>query len=166
MRKTRYTYRFGKLVRDKTVPEYELEESVLAVDWRVLDDMEYKQALVDKLHEEAGEIPVQESADEEVVAEIADLRDVLLSLMEAYGVNEDQVMQASAKKAKKRGAFKDRHHIETITVTPDSYWREYCLKDPERYPEVETNEQPRQRGPRSSNARQTINKDTKSKLKS
>lgn len=132
-----FTYRFGRFVRDKTVPEYKVDDSILAIDYHKLNPLEYKQALVDKLHEEADEIPVQDMADDEVVAELADTYDVLRALMDAYGVSNEMIKVASEKKAQKRGGFAERDYIETITTTLDSPWRTYCLNDPERYPEVE-----------------------------
>ena len=131
-----FTYRFGRLVRDKTVPEYKVDDSILAIDYHKLNPLEYKQALVDKLHEEADEIPVQDMADDAVVAELADTYDVLRALMDAYGVSNEMIKVASEKKAQKRGGFAERDYIETITTTLDSPWRTYCLNDPERYPEV------------------------------
>ncbi|MFI5212765.1 MAG: nucleoside triphosphate pyrophosphohydrolase [Candidatus Saccharimonadales bacterium] len=127
---------FGKLVRDETVPDYEQDKSVLAIDFHTMDPMEKKRALIEKIHEEADEIPLQAMSDEEVVAEIADARDVLKALAKAYGISERDISAASQKKAAKRGGFESGHYIETITVEPGSQWESYCLNDPEKYPEI------------------------------
>lgn len=130
------TFYFGKLVRDETVPGFERDESVLAIDYHTMDSAEYKRELLKKLHEESDEIPLQDSSDEEVIAEIADVQDVLDALAKAYGISEADIAAASKKKAARRGGFENADYVETITVTPGSQWEEYCLNDPEKYPEV------------------------------
>jgi|GEM_PF-127271 len=135
--KDTYTYRFGKLVRDETVPGYLDDETVISVDWRELNVMDYRRALVAKIHEEADEIPVLDEVTPEIIAEIADLVDVIEALKHSYGISDEAILSASQQKTARRGGFEDRHYIEEITVTPTSEWREYCVKDPARYPEVQ-----------------------------
>jgi len=134
--KDTYTYRFDKLVRDETVPGYERDDTVVAVNWRRLNEMEYRRALITKIHEEADEIPLLEEMSGDIISEIADLQDVIDALKQSYGISDDTIAEASRKKANRRGGFTSRHHIDTITVTPSSEWRTYCLNEPTRYPEV------------------------------
>jgi len=134
------TFYFRKLVRDRTVPDYKDESSVIDMSHRTLHGIELLSELIAKIHEETDEIPVAESPTEaefgEIVAEIADLEDVVAALKKHYGVTDAMTTAASEAKAAKRGKFDNGDYIESITVEQDSRWVKYCLGDPSKYPEL------------------------------
>ncbi len=137
-------FRFDKLVRDKIVQLCEEDPLVTNVDYKVLNDIEYKKALRDKVFEEGDEIPVQEEADDEVLGEISDLQAVLDALRDAYGYSEDQVREEQNRKAAKKGAFKNKHYIEFVDCDESSPWTKSFRADPVKYPEVKSDDEVRQ----------------------
>lgn len=134
------TFYFRKLVRDRTVPEYEKDPSVVGMSHKKLSGISLTRQLIAKIHEEADEIPVVDSPSDterrEIIAEIADLEDVIVALKTHYGVSDSMTADASSAKARKRGKFEQGDYIESITVTPGSEWEQYCLADPIKYPEM------------------------------
>ena len=132
------TFYFRKLVRDRTVPEYEKDPSVVGMSHTRLSGVSLTRELIAKIHEEADEIPVVDNPTDaercEIIAEIADLEDVVTALKAHYGINDALTVDASAEKAAKRGKFEQGDYIESITVTPGSQWEQYCLADPGKYP--------------------------------
>jgi predicted house-cleaning noncanonical NTP pyrophosphatase (MazG superfamily) len=97
----------GKLVRDK-IPD------IIRRDGRepvvtVLDDAQYRAALVAKLFEEATEL--SEASRGEVVGEIADVYEVLRALAEVNGYDWQAVEKTAEAKREERGAFHDRLYL-------------------------------------------------------
>jgi predicted house-cleaning noncanonical NTP pyrophosphatase (MazG superfamily) len=92
----------SKLVRDK-IPDIIRnagEEPIV----RAVHGAELCDALRDKLMEEAREVRTAPSL-EYVVEELADLREVYLATLEAYGVTEDEIETERKIKAERRGVF-------------------------------------------------------------
>ncbi len=92
---------YNKLVRDR-IPEI-IRQSGIECETTVLSDAEYCQALRLKLIEEAGE--VAEANGDELVAELADLYEVIDALMLSYGISGDRILDAQAKRRETRGGF-------------------------------------------------------------
>lgn len=92
---------YHKLVRDR-IPEI-IRQSGIECEIAVLSDAEYRQALRLKLLEEAEE--VAEANQDELVAELADLYEVIDALMLSYGISGDEVLNAQAKRRETRGGF-------------------------------------------------------------
>jgi predicted house-cleaning noncanonical NTP pyrophosphatase (MazG superfamily) len=93
---------YNKLVRDR-IPEI-MAAKGLAFETRVLDGQEFKQALLLKLIEEAGEAQAAETQDD-LVGELADLAEVVLAISTAHGITAAEIEQARRDKLEKRGAF-------------------------------------------------------------
>ncbi|WP_293150126.1 MULTISPECIES: nucleoside triphosphate pyrophosphohydrolase [unclassified Microcoleus] len=93
--------KYYKLVRDR-IPDI-IRESGNECETAVLSDAEYCQALRQKLIEEAGE--VAEAYGDELVAELADLYEVIDALMLSYGISGDRILNAQAKRRENRGGF-------------------------------------------------------------
>jgi len=134
------TFYFKKLVRDKTVPGYMVDPTVVSVDWHPMSDQELKNELVLKLHEEANEVPI-DGDKQDIAAEIGDILDVAYALARVCGVTLEAIEESRQSKEAKRGAFERGDYITSITVTPGSQWEEYCLADLERYPEKITTDE-------------------------
>jgi predicted house-cleaning noncanonical NTP pyrophosphatase (MazG superfamily) len=92
---------YHKLVRDR-IPDI-IRESGNECETAVLSDEEYRQALRQKLIEEATE--VAEACRDELVGELADLYEVIDALMISYGISGDRILNAQAKRRENRGGF-------------------------------------------------------------
>ncbi|MCY7385642.1 MAG: nucleoside triphosphate pyrophosphohydrolase [Microcoleus sp. CAN_BIN18] len=92
---------YHKLVRDR-IPEI-IRQSGNECEVIILSETEYRQALRQKLIEEAGE--VAEADGDELVAELADLYEVIDALMLSYGISGDRILNAQAKRREARGGF-------------------------------------------------------------
>jgi predicted house-cleaning noncanonical NTP pyrophosphatase (MazG superfamily) len=95
---------YNKLVRDR-IPEI-IRQSGMECEISVLSDAEYRQALRHKLIEEAGELA--EANGDELVAELADLYEVIDALMLSYGISGDRILNAQAKRRETRGGFAEK----------------------------------------------------------
>ncbi|MCC3448148.1 MAG: nucleoside triphosphate pyrophosphohydrolase [Microcoleus sp. PH2017_29_MFU_D_A] len=93
--------KYYKLVRDR-IPDI-IRESGNECETAVLSDEEYRQALRQKLIEEAAE--VAEADKDNLVAELADLYEVIDALMLSYGISGDRILNAQAKRRENRGGF-------------------------------------------------------------
>ncbi|MFB8795096.1 MAG: nucleoside triphosphate pyrophosphohydrolase [Microcoleus sp.] len=92
---------YHKLVRDR-IPEI-IRKSGNECEVVILSDAEYCQALRLKLMEEAGE--AAEAKGEDLVAELADLYEVIDALMASYGISGDRILKAQVKRREERGGF-------------------------------------------------------------
>ena len=109
-----------KLVRDR-IPELIAADGRLAKT-EVLEGANYTEALVDKLAEEAAElatelgVPTPDAS--RVVAELADVVEVVRAIAAASGSDLDAVMDAADRKRAERGGFQDRIRLLGISRPP------------------------------------------------
>ncbi|MCI5703581.1 MAG: nucleoside triphosphate pyrophosphohydrolase [Erysipelotrichaceae bacterium] len=101
---------YQKLVRDN-IPDIISKKGEIPII-RILNDTEYQEALEKKLSEELEE--VLESSGQERLLELADMLEVISSLATLEGSNLDEVIALASKKAKERGAFKDKIFLEKV----------------------------------------------------
>lgn len=97
---------YEKLVRNKIPAIIEADNQQPIV--HVLDDNEFRRALLDKLIEEATEL---RDANGEI-GERADIAEVLRAIDQLYGYSPEQVEQARAVKASARGDFSEQLFLE------------------------------------------------------
>lgn len=95
---------YNKLVRDR-IPAL-IEADSCRVNLHVLDDAGFKRALLAKLVEEARE--AQTASAQELVAELADVLEVLQALLVANGSSWERLEAARAAKHADRGGFSRR----------------------------------------------------------
>lgn len=95
----------NKLIRDR-VPEI-IRESGRECDVEVLDEAAFRKALREKLMEEAEEVAATVT-DNELVTELADLREVMETLIAAYGLDEEEIKLVQAQRRHERGGFQSR----------------------------------------------------------
>ena len=98
-------YTYNKLVRDK-IPEEINNVKGRKANYRVLNDNEYLQELDKKLFEEAHEF-----IEEHSVEELADLIEVIETIMKEKKILHKDVEIARELKNKKKGAFKDKVYL-------------------------------------------------------
>lgn len=103
---------YNKLVRDK-IPEIIEADNCTSVTSK-LKVAEFKKALMTKLLEESAEV-VEAKNKKELVKELADLQEVLLSIYEVYKIECSEVTKTAAKRRKERGGFKKRIFLESVT---------------------------------------------------
>ena len=98
---------YNKLVRD-SIPEI-IEKSGKKAVIEILDDINYKQLLDDKLGEE-----LQEYLDSNSVEELADLVEVIYAILLYKGVSIQDFEDLRLKKAEARGAFEKRLLLKEV----------------------------------------------------
>jgi predicted house-cleaning noncanonical NTP pyrophosphatase (MazG superfamily) len=126
------TFKFNKLVRDKIV-EHQIASGAQP-HYRQLDASQHRKELVKKIIEEAQEI--LSAAQEEVAAEIADVRQAIDDLTEAYSLSDATIRAIQQAKRDKNGPFKKGIFIESVDVDEHDEWVSYYRKHPDRYPEI------------------------------
>ncbi|XWK91248.1 MAG: nucleoside triphosphate pyrophosphohydrolase [Phormidium sp.] len=95
---------YHKLVRDK-IPEI-IQQSGLKCETLTISESEYRQALRQKVVEEAQEIA---AADEEnLIMELADIYEVIDAIRETYGINRELIIAEQMRRRNERGGFQKR----------------------------------------------------------
>jgi len=102
---------YQKLVRDN-IPEIIRENGEEPIT-RQLDEGEYKQALTDKLKEEAEEVG-ETTNRESVRKELADVLEVVDTLANAYNIDKEDIASFQKDKREERGGFKQRIYLEDV----------------------------------------------------
>jgi len=92
---------YHKLVRDR-IPEI-IRQSGSECEFVILSDREYRQALRQKLIEEAAEAAAADEDD--LVAELADLSEVIDALMVSFDISGDELLAEKTKRRETRGGF-------------------------------------------------------------
>ena len=123
----------NKLVRDKVMER--LKPYGSNFDWKYLNDQEFEEQLKLKLIEEAAEVCCAKSKDL-VVEELADVLEVMIIWAELIGSSLDDVIKQQQKKRETHGGFCDRKFLITASHVDESPCANYCLNDPEKYPEI------------------------------
>lgn len=123
----------NKLWRDKAVRMLEQHGSIITV--QQLQDAEYDTQLRLKLIEEAQEVLASKNK-QELKAELADVFEVIDALCSLHNIAKYEILALQAQKRHERGGFTERKFV-TIAKHPEgSFGEKYCLRDPEKYPEV------------------------------
>ena len=102
------TITYNKLVRDR-IPEI-IEKSGKKAVVEKLDDEDYKKFLNEKLSEELQEYLETDSADE-----LADLVEVVYSILKYKGIEITDFHGLRKKKAEERGAFENRLLLKEVS---------------------------------------------------
>ncbi|MEI6054189.1 MAG: nucleoside triphosphate pyrophosphohydrolase [Candidatus Saccharibacteria bacterium] len=127
------TFRLNKLVRDKLKEEYSLDNQIAV--YRSLSVDEHKEALKNKIMEEAIEIDLK-SSDENIVGEIADMSQAIDDLISIYGISKDQIELKKQSKYEIKGGFENATFVETITLRENDKWLEYYRENPNLFEEL------------------------------
>ncbi len=101
---------YNKLVRDY-IPEI-IKNSGNECETKILSDEDYQKALRQKLIEEATEAAT--ATQEELVKELADLYEVIDTLIASNGLDEKTIRSQQHQRREERGGFEDK--IQLITT--------------------------------------------------
>ncbi|MFN3188566.1 MAG: hypothetical protein ACK42D_03450 [Candidatus Paceibacteria bacterium] len=100
---------YNKLVRDHI--EQKIKDKGSHCEVRTLvDDAEFMQELLKKVHEEAGGLAMARSR-EEFLAEYVDLMVVLDALTQQFEISEADIKVAMTENISKKGLYKNRHFL-------------------------------------------------------
>ena len=99
---------YNKLVRDR-IPDI-IEASGKKCSIEILSDDEYLKLVDEKLDEELAEYHKDQN-----IEELADILEVLYAATQARGYSLEELEEVRAKKSEKRGAFKDKILLKTVT---------------------------------------------------
>jgi predicted house-cleaning noncanonical NTP pyrophosphatase (MazG superfamily) len=95
---------YNKLVRDR-IPEI-IRQNGLKSQVATLTESAYRQALRQKLIEEAQE--AAEASEQSLITELADLYEVIDTLMKAYKIDRKLVIAEQLRRRSDRGGFEKR----------------------------------------------------------
>jgi len=98
---------YNKLVRDR-IPEI-IRASGRECAVEVMSDSEYRDALWQKLVEEAAEgCDASRESTESIITELADLYEVIDAIMTNHGIQEKTVLEEQERRRLNRGGFEGR----------------------------------------------------------
>jgi len=101
---------YNKLVRDR-IPEIIISNGEQPIT-RVLNDVEYKKCLEDKLYEEYKE--VIDSSGKDRLEELADVLEIIRAIAILEGSSLEEVVNIANDKSNKRGSFEKRLFLEKV----------------------------------------------------
>ncbi|BBX18686.1 phosphoribosyl-ATP pyrophosphohydrolase [Mycolicibacterium duvalii] len=101
----------SKLVRDK-IPDL-IRAAGRTAHVSVLPPSAYREALIDKLHEEAEELRAAQT-QEAILEEAADVLEVLSAIAAEHDATLDTIGEVARKKREKRGGFAMRLWLEFV----------------------------------------------------
>jgi predicted house-cleaning noncanonical NTP pyrophosphatase (MazG superfamily) len=106
-----YQKTYNKLVRDR-IPEI-IQQDGYTYRIETLNEQEFQQALREKILEEAHEIV--EAGPDELVTELADLSEVLDTLMQLHNISHADVRTQQVERQQTRGGFTQRIRLLDIS---------------------------------------------------
>lgn len=103
---------FNKLVRDNIINNITKNGEIAS--YRVLDDIEYKKQLLNKLKEECNEVidAFNNGTSANMVMELADVLEVINYLAKSINVNMQEVDDVAMMKKMKNGGFDKKYYLE------------------------------------------------------
>ena len=102
---------YNKLIRDR-IPEI-IEKDGNTADIIILSEESFKQAIKEKLIEEATEVCNAQDRDD-ILSELADLQEVMDTIKQMYNINTLEVNTIQAVKALQRGKFEKRLYLKSV----------------------------------------------------
>ncbi len=122
-----------KLARDNVIAQC-LKEGI-KLSYHMLDKEAQIHALKQKLIEEAEEV-FETKETEDVIEELADVKEVMLVLMQKLGIKETELEAARAKKRLEMGGFMQGIYVHHVDVALDSPRLNHFLNQPKKYPQL------------------------------
>ena len=126
-------FKQNKLWRDKLPAFRESLGSIIHI--KQLSDAEYDMQLREKLSEEAQEVCLAQNK-KDLMEELADLQEVIDALCALHTISKGALEEVQAKKRDNYGGFYNRTYVTNAEHPVGSYGEQYCLAQPNKYPEV------------------------------
>lgn len=126
-------FKQNKLWRDSLPAMMKKHGSVIHI--KQLNDQEFDNELRLKLLEEAEEVKTAQS-DKMLIEELADLYEVIDSLIALHNIDKKEVLRVQEQKRSERGGFMGRAYVTVADHPEGSFGVEYCLAAPDKYPET------------------------------
>ena len=101
---------YNKLVRDK-IPEI-ITGNGDECHTRILDAVEYKNELLNKIVEEAEEVKATQGDTKELMKEIGDVLEIVAYLTKEFGLDKKEVENIRKKRKRSRGGFDKKIFLE------------------------------------------------------
>jgi predicted house-cleaning noncanonical NTP pyrophosphatase (MazG superfamily) len=98
---------YNKLVRDRIPCIIQENGKQFAVE--IMPEAEFRQALLEKLVEEAQEVPQAKLGG--LINELADLQEVISAVLAAWGISPQAVQQVQDQRHAERGGFEQRFKL-------------------------------------------------------
>ncbi len=127
------TFSCNKLGRDKGLEGFKKEG--ITPRYKILGGKELCNALLLKLIEEAAEVRTA-TDQQEIIAELADVLEVVDGLCKAYSISLSEIKQIKEEKYKPRGGFEQGLYIETLQMDESNPKVDYFRASPDKYPEI------------------------------
>ena len=102
---------YNKLVRDK-MPEIIKKDGFEEFKIRILDDVEYKNELLNKIVEEAEEVRETQGNKKELIKEIGDVLETVDYLIKEFGLDKKEIENIRKEKKQSRGGFDKKIFLE------------------------------------------------------
>jgi diadenosine tetraphosphate (Ap4A) HIT family hydrolase/predicted house-cleaning noncanonical NTP pyrophosphatase (MazG superfamily) len=122
-----------KLVRDN-IPEL-LQQKAVIVQENTLSDAQFVESLTRKLEEEVQEVKNSQNR-EELIEELADLLEVILSLTKQSNITLDEIEKVRKEKKNTKGGFDLKRYVHFVDIHEENSAIEYYRKKVADYPEV------------------------------
>lgn len=130
-----YVFQLNKLIREKIFVAMQADEFIL--EKQDLSNNDYFVELKNKLMEESHEVQ-QAKNDEELVDELADVLEVISSILQLKNIKMERVTSRQHAKKNERGGFSSKYKINSIKLSSDNElhakWIKYFSTNPEKYP--------------------------------
>lgn len=123
----------NKLVRDN-LPMIMKAAHQIPV-YRVLEGRELQKALLTKIKEEADEAIGEIDDDEAFVSELADMQDIIDSLLVKRDIERAALVAKQKSISNKKGSFNEGYFLEKVSVEEASEWTQYYRSEPNRFGE-------------------------------
>lgn len=123
----------NKLWREKLIKLKEEKGAIVHII--PLAHSEFGEELGMKLIEEANEFYGAET-HKEMVDQIVDLLEAVDALMIFHGISQEEVMKLKVKKLEEFGSYTEHKLVDYVEYPVGSEDEKYCLKHPDRYPEL------------------------------
>ncbi len=104
---------FNKLVRDK-IPEL-LDKNGGETETEILSEEKYIKCLYEKLGEECKEV-IETKSREDLIEELADLYEVILSLIKVKNISMEEIETTRIQKREKRGGFDSKIFLKSSNI--------------------------------------------------
>ncbi|MCP3659294.1 MAG: nucleoside triphosphate pyrophosphohydrolase [Bacteroidetes bacterium] len=129
----RKTFLFNKIIRDKLYKR--LSDKNIKINQKELDKAEFTEELKNKLSEEALEVKETKNR-EELTEEIADVLEVIYSLLKLQKIDLKEIEEYRQKKYEDKGGFETPVLINSISLELEHPDISYYLNKKEEYPEI------------------------------